>query len=364
MAEASHAAAAATSGMTGVAGATVGEYVAGAATLFEQAVARAGAGPDRTSTLGTRTIRLRFAGSALAAKLLPALRHQPSHEGAADLTVLLWDAASTSTALPSAPWDAVAWHERGNTRAYNDERYSLSFDRPTDVFSVLDHQRQLAIYWTRDAALLPTFDTAAPMRRLLQGWLRHAQQYVVHAAAIGRPDAGMLLAGRGGSGKSTTAVLSLWYDDLQYAGDDFCLVQAEPEPRVFSLYNTAKLNRDALDRMPGLRPSVSNLERLDREKALLFLDTHFRGTLALSFPLRAIVLPRVSGARDTEVAPASPFEAYRAVGPDTAFRTLGDARGLLAMLKTLVHQLPCYHLALGTDRDGIHRAITGILDRA
>ncbi len=332
-----------------------------AAELFETAVARAGAGPDRDLRVAGHATRLRFAGQALGPVILPALQHLPGANGSTpDLTIRLWDLKSTHTTLTPPPWDAVEYHERGNTRAWNDERFSLSYDRKTDVFSAVDSDRRVALYWTRDAAALPNYTSAAPMHRLLQGWLGTKQLFLVHAAAIGLPDGGLLLAGRSGSGKSTTATLSL-ESDLLYAGDDFALVRGGPEPRVYGLYATAKLNVDALDRMPALRSAVSNPTRLDREKALLFLADGFRPRLAIDLPLRAIVLPRVTGRRETEITPASPFAAYRASGPDTAFTMLGDARGLLRMLKDLVYRLPCYELGLGTDRGGVQAALHDIL---
>ena len=338
------------------------DYFDSAVTLFDAAVARTGAGPDRNLVIGGHTARLRFAGPAVASRVLPALRHLPRHETpAAPLAIHLWDLKSTGVVLPPPPWEAVEYHERGNARAFSDERFSLSFERRTDVFSAVDNERGLAIYWTRDADALPNFTTAAPMQRLLQGWLRARGLFVLHAAAIGRADAGLLLAGRSGSGKSTTALLALESDWL-YAGDDYALVQDEPSAHVHSLYSSAKLNADALDRLPALRTSVSNPEHLHKEKALLFLDIGAPDKLARGFPLRAIVLPYVARQRDSVVTPASPLAAYRAIGPDTAFTMLGgDARGVLRTIRNLVHQLPCYTLALGTDPVGVDAALHDVL---
>ena len=337
-------------------------YFDEAVALFDTAVARTGVGPDRSLVIGGHPAHLRFAGPAVASRVLPALRHLPQHETPAPaLTIRLWDLKSTGVVLPPPPWESVAYHERGNARAFSNERFSLGFERRTDVFSAVDNQRGMAIYWTRDADALPNFTTAAPMQRLLQGWLRTHGLFVLHAAAIGRADAGLLLAGRSGSGKSTTALLSL-ESDLLYAGDDYALVQDEPSPHVHSLYNSAKLNVDTLDRLPALRASVSNPDRLDVEKALLFLDVGAPRKLARGFPLRAIVLPYVARQRESVVTPASPLTAYRAIGPDTAFTMLGgDARGVLRMIRNLVHRLPCYTLALGTDREGVDAALHEIL---
>lgn len=340
-------------------------YFDEAASLFDAAVARAGAGPECHLRLAGHRIHLRFAGHALAPRVLPALAHLETGESSVvALTVRLWDLKSSTVLLPPPPWDRLAYHERGNARAYRDARFSLSYERRTDVFSAVDTQRRRAIYWTRDADALPNYTMAAPMQRLLQGWLRTRGLFVLHAAAIGRSDGGLLLAGRSGSGKSTTALLSL-ESDLLYAGDDFALVQGEPSPHVHCLYSTAKLNVDAFDRMPALRAAISNPDRLGEEKALLFLRDWNPGKLAEGFPLRAIILPHVAGRPGSTLTPASPLAAFRTIGPDSAFTMLGaDAHGTLGTLKHLVHRLPCYHLALGTDRQGIGAALDAALSHA
>ena len=148
-------------------------YFDEAAAQFAAARSNAGAGPDRDFQLAGQTLALRFAGPALAGRILPAFGHHPPGDlPDPAFSVLLWDSASTGTMLPPPPWGALEYHERGNMRAHDSERYSLSFDRPTDVFVAVDLKRRLGLFWTRDARQLPSFDTAAPLRRLLQGWLR------------------------------------------------------------------------------------------------------------------------------------------------------------------------------------------------
>jgi hypothetical protein len=336
-------------------------YFDEAAAAFARAAARAGGAHDRTLSIAGHGARLRFAGPALAARLLPALQHLPGDAAPAPaLTVMLWDAESTDTLLPPPPWDALGFHERGATRGHADPRFSLVFDRRTDVFSAVDAERRLAVYWTRQGSALPYHEVAAPMRRLLQGWLQGHGLFLAHAAAVGRPDGGVLLAGRTGSGKSTTAVLAL-RAGLLYASDDYTLVRAGPSPHVYSLYSTAKLNAETLAWVPEVAPAVGNPDRLDREKALLFLAPRFGSRVARSFPLRAILLPRPTGGAGTAVTPVSPSAAYRAMAPDTVFTSLGDARTVLRAFNTLVHALPAYDLALGNDPDGVGDAIRRVL---
>lgn len=337
-------------------------YFAEAVMLFERAVARAGQGPDRHLQIAGQSIHLRFAGPTLGPVLLPALQHLPEPVASESrFTICLWDTESTDTPLPPPPWDRLEFYERANMRGYDDGRFALNFERRTEVFSAVDNERDIAIYWTREASRLRHYETGSPLRRVLQGRFRGKGLTLIHAAAIGRSDAGMLLAGRGGSGKSTTAILALG-SDLMFAGDDMTLAQADPAPYVHSLYSSAKIDRTMLDRMPEIWPAVGNAGRLDREKAMLFLDNGFRHKVALGFPLRAIVVPRLSSRPETVVSRTSPLAAFRAIAPDTILTTLGDARGVLHVLNSLVHQLPCYDLSLGSDLDGVRRALPRVLD--
>ena len=81
---------------------------------------------------------------------------------------------------------------------------------------------------------------------------------------------GVLIAGKSGSGKSTTTLACLT-SGLLYAGDDYVLADVAAEPYVHSLYSTAKLVPDNCDRFPQLRPLVSNPDKLDEQKALIYL---------------------------------------------------------------------------------------------
>jgi len=338
------------------------EYVEQAVDLFDRAVEATGGGPDCDLRIGGIPARFCFAGSAMSDKILPAMRHLVVDEQVSpELTLFSWDQQSTGIALPPPNWDLLDFHDRANARVSGDGRFSLCYERRLDLFSITDLQRDVAIAWTHDAQMLPSDFQGTPLERLLQSWLKTKGLLVVHAGAVGVPGAGVLLAGRSGSGKSTTSVRAI-ESSLLYAGDDCALVEGGSEPKIHALYNSARLRRDALEAIPAMEDVVVNPVRSRADKALVFLDTFRPDQLATILPLRAVVLPRVRGSVDTEVTRAAPIEAYRAIAPDTALTMLGgDARGVLALIKELVSELPCYHLSLGTDSEGVTRALQGLL---
>jgi hypothetical protein len=136
----------------------------------------------------------------------------------------------------------------------------------------------------------------------------------------------------------------------------------DPSPFVFSLYSTAKLDGENLERFPRLVPLVSNADRLDREKALIFLHEHHPRELIAGFPIRAIVIPKVTGLRDTTVEAVSPAAAFLALAPTTTKHLLGTRQRTVEKLMRLVKSIPSYRLLAGTDLAQIPAAISGLLD--
>ena len=68
---------------------------------------------------------------------------------------------------------------------------------------------------------------------------------LLHSAAVGTLNGGVLIAGPSGSGKSTTA-LACQEAGLGFTSDDYVLVSAGGPPTVHMAYSTAKVVRASL----------------------------------------------------------------------------------------------------------------------
>lgn len=313
-------------------------------------------------TVAGRPLRVRYATPELCADLHPALAHlAESGRSEAPFTVYAWGGERPGAELPLPPWHEVSYFERGNVRGFHGDQFVLAYDRRPGVFSAVDRERRIGLYWTHDSRSLPYYERAEPFRRLLPGWRQPDGLFIVHAAAVGRPDGGVLLAGRAGSGKSTTSVLCIG-STLGFAGDDFVLVEAGTKPHVHSLYSSAKLNRDVLDWRPDLRTAIANAGRLDTEKALLYAGLGWPEATCAGFPLRAVLLPRPTTGTATSVCEVTSDAAYKALLPDTLFRALGPAPQVTRWMREVVRAVPCYEVALGTDVSGVVDTIATLLD--
>jgi hypothetical protein len=128
------------------------------------------------------------------------------------------------------------------------------------------------------------------------------------------------------------------------------------------LYSSAKLNGiPDFDRFSHLLPLIVNRDHLQRQKALVFLNDTFGEKVASGFPLRAILLPTVSGRPETSIEPASTIAALRALAPSTLLQLPGDGRETMMRLSALVRQVPAYTLKAGTDMRGIAQTVEALL---
>jgi hypothetical protein len=329
-----------------------------------EAATRAAPALERRLRIAGRAVRLRFAGPALLHELGPGLEHlacdaPPTADP--DLTVLVWDSASTGTRMPPPPWTPEDHLAHGLIRGFTDERFATVFQPHAGTLSMLDARARTALFWTRDAGDIPWYERASPFRAIIQFWAFGRGVHLVHGAAVGTARGGALIVGAGGSGKSTAALAALAHG-LLYAGDDVTLVDLGPPPVVHGLYRSAKLHPPDLARFPDLRPLVRNADALEREKALLLLDGPARARIVPELALRAVLVPRVSCRPETRIRPCTPGRAHLALAPSTLLQVPGARPESLVALGRLARELPCFVLESGSDLPGLARAIERLLE--
>lgn len=328
------------------------------------AAARAADGPiDRFFRIAGETIRLRFAGPGLVPSLARALSHVRSQPvPIPPLTVRLWDSESTDTSMPAPPWQLEAYRELGRIDGFFADGLYTMFSWGSNSLSMLDLARGEALYWVKRVGRIPYFETAAPHRTILHLWLEARRLQLVHGAAVGTDDGCVLLAGRAGAGKSS-ATLACLSSRLRLLADDYCVVAPGSPPTLHTLYSSAKTNADTIGRLPFLGPLISNPERPRSEKALFFLHETMPEQLLASAPLRAIIVPRVTGGPHSALRAASPGTALAAMAPSTILQLPGADDGTLRRLATLVRSVPCHVLEAGTDAAEVPELLLGLLER-
>lgn len=298
---------------------------------------------------GGHHVVMRFAGEAFVGEVMPAMRHLVAAiDAPADLTVCFWDEATTGVGMIPFPWASkVGW---GNiVLGAQEDGLRATYRADNGLVTILDVARGLGFVWMRDARATDRHDRAAPLRSLFAAYFAQRGLAVTHGAAMGRDGRGVLLGGKGGSGKSTTSLLCL-EAGLDFVGDDYLLVDPQ-RPFVHSLYATGKVLPRSQVRMPHLggafEAAAVGVDAGD--KAIVYLYPQMAAQLSQGLQITALMLPLVTGRQDTTAVPITGMAALRGLAPSTVFQNGDEARRTLALLAKLASSVPCYRLELGLE---------------
>lgn len=328
------------------------------------ACSRADAVVRRTLLIAGLRLRLVIAGQTLADLTLPAFAHLPEIESAeAEGEFLLWDEAATQTPLPPRPWTEPP-ATPGVTIALppGGEGYRFSQSLELDTFLLMERATGRVMLAAKDARHLPFYQRASPLLLPLHWWASAHQLRAVHAGSVATAAGAALIAGPSGAGKSTTSLLCA-LAGMQYLGDDYCLVRPGLAPESYCLFNNAKLHRDHFARFPSLAALAEQPPPHSPDKPVVFLHQHFPERIRLSAPVRAIVLPVITGLADTVAVRIPPTTAIRTLAASSIAQLPQDDAGLFLDLAGLAQRVPCYRLELGTRLDAIAPCVRSLIEQ-
>jgi hypothetical protein len=196
--------------------------------------------------------------------------------------------------------------------------------------------------WGEERAL-PYHLVALPLLPILS-WAFAARGFaVVHAAAVATESGAVLIGGRSGTGKSTTALACL-DAGLGFLGDDMCVIEPGDPPIVHSLFCSAKIDAPDIARFPALSPALVEGSGPGWEKSVYLFDRHLERRVVRAAPLAGVAIPR----RDTGPALLlSPRQGFLAMAPNTAFQLPGAAQASIAGVKEIVSKVPVVSVGVG-----------------
>lgn len=336
--------------------------LAGIRAELEDQLASIGAPSEvRSFAVADVDLHLRVYGDELAEALLPAFDgRSPGVDGATAITVHIWDHSATDTRPPTALRSLA---QPGRQPRYVDRTHHLVLGEGVCSLVGYGGAHPTAIVTVAGASSMPWFHRGSPAAHVLADLLARRARPFVHAACVGLTGKGaVLIAGRGGSGKSTTALRCLaagW----QYIGDDYIVVRAD-DATAHCVYSTAKLAPMGFSRDQGLElldaPLSADPLRIDKTIAQLWPT--WMHQMPSSLPIKAIVAPVVSGARNTTWRRDASGRGLLALAPSTLLQLPTAAAAQLAPLSQLARSVPSVTMELGSDPDGVVGALADVLD--
>ncbi|HEX4108548.1 MAG TPA: hypothetical protein VHX88_10460 [Solirubrobacteraceae bacterium] len=314
----------------------------------------AGPAVEHVRRFGDARLRLCVTGRALA-DLLEALGGRPT-QAPPDGCIRLWE---RPPGAPPVPWREHDLGPRGLVRRPGAPGETHAAVNEPHALTLVDVPAREVLWRSEAAAELPWWERAAPLRPALFWALAGPGRGLVHAGAVGDERGAVLLAGPGGSGKTTVA-LAAAADGMRYVADDYLLIEAGPPARAVNLFTTAKLDAGHLARFPALaRRARRSADPVDGEKYVLPMP---QDALATELVVRAVAVPQIAGPR-TAVRSISGAAALLALAPSTAMQMPYDGGAVLATLASVVRGLPCFALEVGEDPADLAPAVDEMLER-
>jgi len=316
---------------------------------------------DQTIDIAGLAVRLRLAGPALAACLLPAFGHRPRADGADENPCIgAWDTESTGVGRPEDPWSEAASEPAAEVRVRGGEVFWASFRATSRAATVVDTASRRGLFHVPDPRLLQWHERGAPLRGALHWLLMGPRRRLVHAGAVSRAGRGALIVGSSGSGKSTLALACL-RSGLEYLGDDYVVLAGSEGFAVHSLYATAKASPPSLAMLEGFDDDVWIGPDNPDSKAVLDLGVRHLDRFRERADVSAILIPRVIRGRAPRVREASASAGLRALAPSTLLQHRGRDAEAIAMIAALARSVPSYTIEVGEDLEAAAGAVAELL---
>ncbi|WP_319437478.1 glycosyltransferase [Mycobacterium sp. RTGN5] len=302
-------------------------------------------------------VGVEFASPATSSVLLGALRHLEDPGSPAvrpEVRLQVWDSASTGVRMPPPPVPRSAFTDRGDLVGFGNGRYLVAFHWSEFSVCVLDRETGRGVYWVQDVGNLPYWTRSAPLRTLLHWILMDRGRHLVHGAVVGDEKAAVLLVGRGGSGKSSTALQCL-AAGMQFLGDDYVAIAADP-PRAYSLFSTAKV-------APSQRWPTGRLlmpPGPGDEKVVLALDGP-DAHLPRKLPLSALATLRFGDGEASAVEAVDPSALLHAATFTTLAQLPHAGAPLHRMMCDILAQVTTTRIRLGRNPESVVATVRSVV---
>jgi hypothetical protein len=311
--------------------------------------------PVRRATVqaGAFVLEFVFASDALAENYPQSLLHIEPRTPDLRIAVLGKSDVDLSELVPSP-------REQSRTYVTDASFVHWRVDR-LPLLYVVDRRRRRGFIWlAADAA--PEWELSRPACPVVHLLTTETSHVIAHGGAVSLHGHCLLLAGRGGAGK-TTAALACARAGWQYAGDDFFFADTS-SGEVLPLYSSARLRidmeaafADALSASRG-RSQDDGDDRHELRLGRWLPPSQIAGGL-----ITAILLPRRSGELRPRLTPATRTEAFNALFPTTRLLLPGPIGWVAEKLTRLVALSPAYHVDTGSTPELIPDAFAEFIAR-
>ena len=308
------------------------------------------------------TLKTRFTDRGLAdlyaSRLFP--RNEPTL-AKADLRVDVIEAEAIGAEPPRA-WSDMGYPQKPFARRLRSDGLEVAYPYQERLWQVFDRGAAAAVQFTGRVEDLPVWDAGAPLRNPIHFASRTRGARLLHAAAVGVGEEGILLVGPGGAGKSGTTLACL-ANGLSTVGDDYLVVELGDPPIARPVYRMLKQDAAGLARA-GIPSNWLEGMRLNWQGKVEFdPEDWFPGCIEPRIRLRGIVAPAVSRGTGSRLEPLPRGEAIDLIGRSTLAQLPGEAAEGIPFFAALTGRIPAFRLHLSESAPEISAAVKTLIAR-
>ena len=247
-------------------------------------------------------------------------------------------------------------------RGYCDPPIYFHYEVSAHTLSAINMQQNRAYCVVHDMQTLPWWMAGSPLLVIIHVWLREKGLQLTHAAAIGNGQTSLLLVGKGGSGKSTSTLACLT-EGSHYLGEDYCIIDSQQIPNVFSLYQSAKWEANTRALFPQYEHFITNPETANDGKALLYYQDIFPRQMQISAPIRAVLSLTIGKQNNPILQEYDSSSTLKDVVMSTLLQLPFYHPRTISILQNLVKRVKTYRLILGQDIKANTQTIQSLLTK-
>lgn len=311
--------------------------------LIRRAVAHGSDHVEQSTTAGGSyrfadwSVRIRIAGTRRADNLPWMIEHRRIEPSAKDdwtISVIEGDCAQVEPLRPPSE------HRDKRLVDIADDHYYYWTPEGGGNLTLVDRRQHRALLWYPSASEIASWEFSRPFLSSIHALMLPTAWTPVHGAVVAKGNAAILIVGRGGAGKTTTALVCAeagW----DYLSDDYVLIGGTP-CRACGIYRSARVREDMFARLPRSMLAVTNVSTDDGE-VRAEVDVGRVGRVGLDDPhIRAIVLPRRTGAAKASLDAIRPSQALSALAGPTSIGLAGGQAAIFQKVTSLLKSVPCY----------------------
>jgi hypothetical protein len=180
-----------------------------------------------------------------------------------------------------------------------------------------------------------------------------ADHALVHAAAVGIDDQGVLICARGGGGKSTLAV-SAMLAGFQYVADDYVILSKTEAGQLYAhpIYSTINLFPSMQEQLDGLNAKFIHKSYWQPDKNTLDISAH-HDRFVHQLPVNVVIFPQIGNVEIPSIEPMDEMGKRKAIVQlvHSTISQMQETRnhGYIKLLMSLVSGLDFYRINLSPD---------------